>query len=210
MSYSLDEIRSDLAIMPVKDFYIKHILRSTYWYFETILKSDEDNAIKIADNFKEIVSKELGVSFNNIAIVGSGKLGYSLAPRPDKLFSAFSINGETRKESDLDIAIISNRLFESYWDLFRKAYKSLYAYEYRYITREIYRGYINESHLDVIPLCRKEWALLANNSKRCLQNSLYIRHQIKYRIYRSWEDFEEYNILSLNIAKEKVNGFVVS
>lgn len=49
----------------------------------------------------------------DIAIVGSGKLGFSIKPDKDEPsyfpFKAF----DAVKKSDLDIAIVSNRLFDS-------------------------------------------------------------------------------------------------
>lgn len=202
MLYSEEEIKVDFSQKTTKDFYLKYILRSSYWYFEKILGADPAGAIGIADEFKAIVSKELDISFNNIAIVGSGKIGYSLSPNKDKLFKGFRVD-DGENSSDLDIAIVSSKLFHYYWDLFRKNYRVEYDAFYAYISRGIYRGYINEKYLLKIKGCRAAWSSNSKNSKKSLYNDLFIKHEATYRLYRSWEDFEEYHICSLDSIKRR-------
>lgn len=202
MVYTLDEIKTDIIKLPSKDFYIKYILRSDNWYFETYIGKSKEEAVCITDDFKSIISQSLGISFNNIAVVGSSKLGCSLTPpvknRESKLFRSFN------EESDIDIAIVSDKLFETYWTLFRHSYSEVNKRIYSYISRGIYRGYINEKYLDQVDGCRKEWNEKAAKSKKVLRNDLYIQPEITYRLYRSWEDFEEYHLQSINEIKRSV------
>lgn len=202
MAYTLDEIKTDLIKISTKDFYIKYILRSDNWYFETYLGKSKEEAVCITDDFKSIISRSLGISFNNIAVVGSSKLGCSLTPpakkQESKLFRCFN------DESDIDIAIVSDKLFETYWNLFRYSYSEVNKWLYSYISRGIYRGYINEKYLTQIDGCRREWNEKAAKSKKLLRNELYIQPEITYRLYRSWEDFEEYHIQSINEIKRSV------
>lgn len=198
LAYTLEEIKKDIKILPAKEFYIKHLLRSDNWYFETKLGENKEDAIRKSDDFKSVVSQTLEISFNNIAIVGSSKTGCSLTPPKkdqNKLFKCFN------DESDIDIAIVSERLFQKYWDLFRQSYSEVNKRYYKYISRGIYRGYISEDDLSTIDGCRKEWNEKAAASKKVLRNELYIQPKITYRLYRSWEDFEEYHIQSINEIK---------
>ena len=158
------------------------------------------------------ISESMGISFNSIMIVGSGKIGYSLSPT-DKLFLPFSVDGTTRENhtmSDIDVAIISSDLFDRYWKLFRKSYCVQTSLFYKSVYNEIYRGYINEKRILPIDGCRKDWISLASESKRLLVDKLFIKHEVTYRIYRSWEDFEEYNLKNIekirNICQEAQNG----
>ena len=64
-----------------------------------------DNEIQIA--LKTHISKILDINYTDIYIMGSAKLGFSIAP--EKKFRPF---GDT---SDIDVAIISSRIFEYYW-----------------------------------------------------------------------------------------------
>lgn len=202
MNYSLEEIKFDLEHIGVRNFYMKYIVKSYNWYFSKILNIPERELLNTIDEFKDIVSSNIGVSFNNVMMVGSGKVGFSLSPK--KNFKAFELDSESKKKSDIDIAIISQDLFKNFWDLYRKSYNVKFQSVYSYISREIYRGYINERNLREIDSCRKEWLALSNNSNKLLRSKLYLKHDITYRIYRSWEDFEEYNLNSLERMKEKV------
>lgn len=78
----------------------KYIVHGTPYIF----KDDEDKYFdlkrEIAANFSE--------HYNNIHMVGSAKLGFSIAP--NKLWKPFTI------ESDIDIVIISTKLFENLWE----------------------------------------------------------------------------------------------
>lgn len=202
MIYTLDDIKKDLDNLDVKQFYMKHIVKSNNWYFENVLNIPETELLQAVDEFKDIVSVNIGVSFNSVMMVGSGKTGYSLAPK--KNFKSFELDTESRNKSDIDIAIISNDLFKSFWDIYRKSYSVKYEYTYGFIFREIYRGYINERNLREIDNCRREWNKLSVRSNKLLRSQLFLKHDITYRIYRSWEDFEEYNLLSLKSMKAQV------
>ena len=198
LAYMIEEVKKDIALLAPQDFYIKYILRSDNWYFEKHIGKNKEDAIRMIDDFKSIVSQSLDISFNNIAIVGSSKVGCSLAPIPEKLFKMF------HSESDIDVAIISNKFFQMYWDLFRLSYSEVNKRHYGKITRAIYRGYINEKHLTLIDGCRKQWNEKAAKSKKTLRDELYIKPEITYRLYRSWEDFEEYHIQSLKDIRREI------
>jgi hypothetical protein len=77
----------------------KYIVHGTPYIF----KDDEDKYFdlkrEIASNFSE--------HYSNIYMVGSAKLGFSIAPQ--KCWQHFTT------ESDIDMVIISNKLFESFW-----------------------------------------------------------------------------------------------
>lgn len=211
MVYSLEEIKKDLKSLTEKQFYTKHIIRSNNWYFEQYMGKNPDEVIQLNDDYRFIISESLGVSFNSVMMVGSGKLGYSMSP-PDienpeksKMFLPFNDDENIRKVSDLDIAIISSDIFYEYWKRFRNSYKSRYKNTYLHLYNELYRGYINERNIMEVDGCRRQWNETAAVSKKKLRSDLYFKHEISYRIYRNWEDFEEYNIQ--NIRKIKKEDF---
>lgn len=207
MIYTLDEIKNDLRELTEKQFYTKHIIRSDNWYLQKYLEKEPDEVIRLLDDYRLIISESMGVSFNSVMMVGSGKIGYSLSP-PDtthpeksKLFQPFNDDESVRKISDLDIAIISNDIFYEYWKLFRKSFKMKYITTYSHLYQELYRGYINERNILEVEGCRKEWNKTAALSKKRIHEELYFQHDISYRIYRSWEDFEDYNIQNIEKLK---------
>ncbi len=202
MSYTLEEIKNDLFNIDTKQFYMKHIVRTENWYFENVLNIPPADIIKAADDFKILVSDALGVSYNSVMMVGSGKTGYSLSP--SKKFKEFTIEPDADNKSDIDIAIISLPIFDKFWKTFRDAYDITNKGAYRYISREIYRGYINERNINLIDQCRVIWKEISNEATRKLKQNMYFKHDISYRLYRSWEDFEEYNMESINELKMEV------
>lgn len=181
---------------------MKHIVRSENWYFENILNISPVDIMKAADDFKIIVSDALGVSYNSVMMVGSGKTGYSLSP--SKKFKEFTVEPNANNKSDIDIAVISLPIFDKFWKIFRNAYDITNKTAYKYISREIYRGYINERNINLIDQCRVVWKEISNEATRKLKQNMYFKHDISYRLYRSWEDFEEYNMESINELKMEV------
>lgn len=56
---------------------------------------------------KEDICEHFDVEFNDVLIVGSGKLGFSI--KPQRRY------GEFNNESDIDIAVVSTTLFQKIW-----------------------------------------------------------------------------------------------
>ena len=202
MSYTIEEIKDDLINCDIKQFYMKHIVRSDNWYFENILNIPQDKIITAVDDFKIIVSEAMGISYNSIMMVGSGKTGCSLSPQ--KHLKQFTIEPTAENKSDIDIAIISLPIFDRLWKEFRKAYDITNKRYYSYISREIYRGYINDKNINLIEPCRLFWKNMSIESTRKLKQNMYFKHDISYRVYRRWEDFQEYNLESIKMLKDEV------
>ena len=57
-----------------------------------------------------------------------------------------------------------------------------------------------------IPPIRTEWLSVVAPINKLLQDELMIVHPITYRIYRSWEDLEEYQIIGIEKTKKKFGG----
>lgn len=186
---SLLDVKNDLLSMSPSDFYLKHIVKSYNWYFDSYLNISPEKILDQMDYFKEIVSKNFEIGFHSAQIVGSAKLGYSLSPY--KCLKPFD-----EEESDIDVALISEKLYSYYWDLLRK-YKAFKAYNtsyYQQLTVSIFRGYIDEKFLSNIEDIRLDWQNRRDPTNKILQDKLSIIHPINYRIYRSWEDLEEYQL----------------
>lgn len=201
MSVTLEKIKSDLESKTAKQFYTEYIVKSSNWYFENILGKSPEESINVADDVKLIISDGFKISFNSIMMVGSGKIGYSLSPK--KLFKPFNNDEKVRKISDLDFAIISSNLFNEYWMKLRKSFRPDYMEMYHHIYQDLYRGYISERNILNVDGCRKEWNELSSISKKELSTKLFIKNEISFRLYRSWEDFEEYNLQNIKKIKKE-------
>lgn len=196
-----ESLREDLLSLDPKEFYMKHIVKSHNWYFSDYLHYPQNELVDKMDKFKEIVSTMLKINFHNVQIVGSAKVGFSLSP--SKLFSPFHDERPDMLSSDIDIAIISEPLYKKFWDELRQVkkirYKQVY---YNHLTDSIFRGYINEKDLLMVDDMCSEWDKMISPINVALQDTLGFVHPITYRIYRSWEDLEEYQLIGIKKAKK--------
>ena len=53
---------------------------------------------------------------------------------------------------------------------------------------------------------REEWDDMISTINLMLQDKLRFEHPITYRIYRSWDDLEEYQMLGINKARIALEG----
>ena len=104
-----DILKEDLLTLDPKAFYLKHIVKSHNWYFSDYLHFAPDEIVDKMDFFKEVVSTNLGINFHSMQIVGSAKTGYSLSPK--KVLQPFHNRDGKIDSSDIDIAVISERLY---------------------------------------------------------------------------------------------------
>ena len=200
-----DILKEDLLKLEPKEFYLKHIVKSHNWYFSEYLHIPSKEIVDKMDFFKEIVSTRLKINFHSMQIVGSAKTGYSLSP--NKVLQPFRDAPEGRDLSDIDIAIISEMLYSKFWMLLRKVDSLYYKYNkvfYERLAKSIFRGYINDKALQ--KFIREEWEALIVPTNMALQDSLHFEHPITYRIYRSWEDLEEYQLIGISKAKAVLEG----
>ena len=199
----INSFRDDLINLDPYEFYLKHIIKMRNWYFSEVLGLSSQDFVDGLDMFKEIVSKGLNVNFHSIQIVGSAKTGFSLSPL--KLFKPFTTAiDESGETSDIDVAIISDKMFRDLWDQLRKGIRVYNSFDYRQITVSVFRGYINDKNLLRVDRISKYWNELTNSLNVSLQDKLKIVHPITYRIYRSWEDLEDYQMIGIKNARRKL------
>lgn len=202
-----NNLREDLLQMRSKEFYMKHIVKSHNWYFSEYLRTPADEIIDRMDLFKELVSSNFRINFHNLQIVGSAKTGYSLSPQ--KVLRPFHSQDQNIKSSDIDIAIISERLFLEFWRLLRKTKEIRHnQYYYNRITASIFRGYINDKDLLRIKDVSQRWDEIVRPLNFSLQDKLGFEHPITYRLYRNWDDLEEYQIIGISKARAALEGSI--
>lgn len=138
-----------------------------------------------------------GVHPNDIVMVGSGKLGFSL--NPDHRYSEFHAG------SDFDLAILSGRLFDQYWVGINK-YVRNYGYWrqsqkfFEYLTM----GWIRP---DLLPQSDFEgtgewWRFFGTLANK----TVYGRKKIRAGIYKSWEFLEAYHIGNLEACRSELES----
>jgi hypothetical protein len=160
-------------------------------------------------NFKKDLAISLDVHIRDIVLIGSAKLGFSIKPDKDVPsfypFKSFDFDvdiNNTQNKSDLDIAIVSNHLFD---DQLLKIYKHTNSY-----TVDTFKGSIRTSFANY---ALKGWIkpefIPEDYTISPLINKIQERYQFRYQreinigLYKSWFFFENYH--QNNIRTIKLN-----
>lgn len=132
----INHLKKDLLNekLSMEQLFQKHVVDIPTYFFSEIL-NDTAKEYKI----RELVANALEVHINEVLVMGSAKLGYSLSPK--KTYRDFDhIYNQTRAKkdkSDLDIAIISNDYFS---DVSIKLYQFSNSYRTKWKANEYYNG----------------------------------------------------------------------
>lgn len=160
------------------------------------------------------LQKNLGVKSESVAIVGSGKMGFSLSP--DTFAMPFS------DESDIDVIIVNNELFDSCWSTILK-----WHYPRRYTgleisadrgwagdrKKDIYWGWIEPDRIKFTGLTfpqtlrplRDFSTRWFNTFKGLSRYTDFAGRNVNGRLYRTWEHATLYHVEGLRVIKAKVS-----
>ncbi|MCD8438671.1 hypothetical protein [Tenacibaculum finnmarkense] len=196
MDEKIKQFKNDCLNLDANIVVQKYLLDGSCYFFDA-----EENRDEFV--FKKAIADSLKVHIRDIAIVGSGKLGFSIKPDDNNkgLFLYKKFDNET---SDIDIAIVSNRLFDS--QLIK-----MYEYTSQYTNHEHWNETTDRKSFAFYML--KGW-LKPNFIPNGYQISTEIekvtsRYKMKYGrdinigIYKSWYFFEAYHMS--NISKINLN-----
>ena len=171
----------------------KYLIDGPNYYFEKIRPGDEFE-------FKKEIAKILKVHIRDIVIVGSGKLGFSLKPTVLDaglfLFKKF----DQEKKSDLDIAIVSSKLFDHQME---NLYSHTTWYEnFKGSDRVDFAKYFLKGRF-VIRFLPKDFKL--SKEIEIVQNKYKMEYgrDVNLEIYKSWYFFETYH--NNNVFRIKLN-----
>ena len=146
---------------------------------------------------KSEVSHQFDVHPSEVIMVGSGKLGFSIAPT--KRFQHFN------DESDLDVAIISAELFDSVWkDVFDlMAGGEFLWHRAREFKDYLFRGWIRPDKLPPANIFRfrQEWW---NFFQRLENQGVYGNYKLRAGIYKSWNHLESYQVESIRKCRDNL------
>ena len=199
----LETVKKDLLEKSEKDFFMKYIIKSYNWYFAEYQKIPVDCLAERLDLLNEIVSQRFGIGFHSIQIVGSAKTGFSLSPY--KIFAPFRETFEGKESSDIDIALVSDYWYSLFWQKIKRTPQIYYSENQELFVRlskSIFKGFINEKDICKITNLRVMWHRYADLANKELQDRFV--HPITYRIYRSWEDLEDYQLYGIKKAKQQL------
>jgi hypothetical protein len=158
------------------------------------------NSLESYIKWKEILAKKIGVDSKAIVLTGSSSVGFSL--NPEKNLRPFT------KESDIDIAIISQHYFDISWHFLRNIGTKRYNYNRKEIDaiddhrlRLIYWGTIaTDKIIQILPFgntwmkALNEMALIEPTKDRVLN----------FRIYKDFEALRAYHLNNLKTIKDNL------
>lgn len=174
----------------------EYLFSSKVWFFAQ--KFSNEKQYEQYDLFKSYFSKHLKLALNDVAIVGSAKTGFSLAPAKD--FRTF------REESDIDIAIVSPKIFRDSWDAYLHLKSTNRLPGQKSIARDIFRRFVTLKNPPAGSKFFEDWSKLVDPFKKDLQLTFGIPNEINYRIYKSWDDARTYHNDGLDELARKLRS----
>ena len=172
--------------------YNEYFISGEIWLFKSIHK---EKWFEKYDEFKKFISSNLGVHYNDIGVAGSAKLGFSL--NPEKNLKDFDAS------SDVDIIIVSRRLYEDFWrEYLKDSYNpTAQIKNINKISFGIFRKYI---FLDGFRhnAYYEQWTKKTLGFENKIQLFFDIENEIHYRIFESWDAVKDYYMKSIMDAKK--------
>jgi hypothetical protein len=150
------------------------------------------------DSLRTIVGTALRLPPDAMTVIGSGRIGFSLAP--DKYGAPFST------KSDLDVVVVSSELFDEAWfDLLRLGakyfglQKSVRSWIDSHRESNVYWGFILPDRLPGAVTLSPEWFRVFRGLTRI--RSLAAR-EVSGRLYRTWDHVRVHQLYSLRKIRE--------
>jgi hypothetical protein len=153
------------------------------------------------DGFRDLVRGEIGeVEF--IAIVGTGNWQFSL--NPDKNFKEFDRN------SDIDVAVISDQMFRCTWEELRREHRSSWygigtgaQQQLRRNGENVYSGFVSPTW---IPNRTSDFRYRHISMLNRLSNESPGQREVKVMYFKDETEALDYYKRGFTIAKRKVNN----
>lgn len=145
-------------------------------------------------DLKKNVGRQFGVHPSSVVVVGSAKLGFSIAP--DKRYRIF---GET---SDIDVALCSSELFDAIWeDVFDFWTRGEQWTELTEFRKYLFRGWMRPDKLPPAKSFQrsKEWWEFF---RQMTATGNYGSYKITGALYKTWHFLESYQQKCVGLCKE--------
>jgi hypothetical protein len=155
----------------------------------------------VYDHMKRFFGSKLSMSNNNVAIVGSAKIGFSL--NPTKSFRPFD-----DEVSDIDVVLVSPKRFSELWAEILALYYNDGGNIIGARTRnDVFRKFVTLKRNENWPSkIFQEWHQTMDRLKRDFFTEFNVGNSIKYRIYESWEAAGSYHESGIRILRNQITG----
>lgn len=200
---TLEDFKSDCNILSPEIVVQKNLIEGDSFFFKDLEIHEEFL-------FKKDLAQSLDVHIRDIAVVGSGKLGFSIKPDKDdsRLYEYKSFDHDfnidsNNKKSDLDIAIISESFFDK---LLLELYRQSNSYttdNFIWSNRKSFAFYILKGWFrqDFMPL---NFVISHATDLIVKKYEQKYKREVNIGIYKSWYYFESYH--RNNIYKIQLNN----
>ncbi len=181
------------AAPSLREFIQTRLLNAVPWIFKGNVEAFRE--------WRRGITREAALQEDAVFVVGSAAVGFSLSPmKPGR---PFQVVGLARQASDIDIAIVDDRLFEQCWNTLVRydRVRALGAFLARPIPQtvekmrlDVYWGTV--SHSNAVPgtdEARRLRLLFAATSRR----PPFLGHEPRARVYRRLDDLISYHEASL-------------
>lgn len=188
----IQEFKSELKLKKDVDVVRKFITSGDSF----VLDSDKYLDLKgsIADHFD--------IHPNEVLIVGSGKLGFSISENLRKGKKRYRGFGE---ESDIDVAIISPTLFDDIWKLLYDYIEDKgYWNKQQEFTTYHFQGWMRPDMLPTSPkfdFTQNQWWDFFNEMT---SSNKFGPYKIRGGLYRNWHFLEKYQLKSISECKLEI------
>jgi hypothetical protein len=135
---------------------------------------------------------------NEILVVGSGKLGFSIAPK--KRYRPFS------DDSDIDAVIISSTLFDTVWRDAYEFWRSGGYWERQHDFKNyLFQGWVRPDHLPAeghFPFSKEWWEFF----RTLTAGERFGPYKIRGALYRNWDFLESYQRVGVESCQAALIG----
>ena len=184
----LKEFKADLNILTPIQIVRKHII------FGECCELSRQNYFDLRSE----VAKNFGLHPNEVLVVGSAKLGFSIAP--DKEYNLFS------DESDIDVVLVSSTLFDEYWNqVFSYKKKNPYWDEHDF-TGYLFKGWIRPDKFPrskLFPSGKDWWDFFLSITS----SGRFGDYNIRGGLYQSYFFLENYQKICIQKCRRKLEEY---
>lgn len=194
ISDRISEFKLSLTSQGVKETIRRHITTGDPF----ALTGDQYHKLRAS------ISDRFGLHPSAIVVVGSCKLGFSLKRKKHGRFTPIG------KEADIDIAVISDSLFDDYWERVFEVVGTernwtMDASEGRKFSRDLFNGWVSPDKLPNLPRFAnaRDWAEFFDSFGKMRTFGF---RRVSARLYRSWSRLEGYQAIHVTECRAELEA----
>lgn len=218
MTAIVETLQEDMTSgMPTEQIFQKHVVDGGSFFFHEVLKQPN-----LEYELRHGLANSLNISINDVVIIGSGKLGFSLkTPEFHKFDARYEKTGNKRDRSDIDIAIVNRKLYDTSveqifqlskhydkeWMKLNWQMNSYYREKsdlFGRFARYLARGWLRPDFVPTVFYDQWAWRNVSEEWRRRLD-----QRTISLGFYSDWQYLKWYHMDNLERLKANLNQLVI-